>query len=88
MGEEIREEVGEKDNRPKRMGEASARVKTIFVYPIKSCRGISVAQAPVSPTGNFLSIFIINIHEGLHWIVYQVVENHKLRIGIFLISTL
>ncbi|KMT05901.1 hypothetical protein BVRB_7g165590 [Beta vulgaris subsp. vulgaris] len=33
------------------MGEASARVKTIFVYPIKSCRGISVAQAPVSPTG-------------------------------------
>ncbi|GAB2280977.1 hypothetical protein Dimus_015594 [Dionaea muscipula] len=33
------------------MGEASARVKSIFIYPIKSCRGISVSQAPISSTG-------------------------------------
>lgn len=33
------------------MGDAAAKVKSIFVYPIKSCRGISVAQAPISSTG-------------------------------------
>ncbi|KAL9269546.1 Mitochondrial amidoxime reducing component 2-like protein [Drosera capensis] len=33
------------------MGEASARVKSIFIYPIKSCRGISLSQAPISTTG-------------------------------------
>ncbi|KMT05902.1 hypothetical protein BVRB_7g165600 [Beta vulgaris subsp. vulgaris] len=33
------------------MGEASARVKSIFVYPIKSCRGIAVAQASITSTG-------------------------------------
>lgn len=26
-------------------------VKSIFIYPIKSCRGISVSQSPLSPTG-------------------------------------
>ncbi|KAI3805836.1 hypothetical protein L1987_21723 [Smallanthus sonchifolius] len=26
-------------------------VKSIFIYPIKSCRGISVTKAPISPTG-------------------------------------
>ncbi|KAK1369322.1 mitochondrial amidoxime reducing component 2 [Heracleum sosnowskyi] len=26
-------------------------VKSIYVYPIKSCRGISVSQAPLTPTG-------------------------------------
>lgn len=38
----------------KRMEEgaaSAARVKSIFIYPIKSCRGISVSQAPISPTG-------------------------------------
>ncbi|CAH9082159.1 unnamed protein product [Cuscuta epithymum] len=30
---------------------AAARVTSIFIYPIKSCRGISVSQAPISPTG-------------------------------------
>lgn len=30
---------------------ATAKVKSIFIYPIKSCRGISVAQAPLAPTG-------------------------------------
>ncbi|XP_047334041.1 mitochondrial amidoxime reducing component 2 [Impatiens glandulifera] len=30
---------------------AAAIVKSIFIYPIKSCRGISVSQAPISPTG-------------------------------------
>ncbi|XP_009617280.1 uncharacterized protein [Nicotiana tomentosiformis] len=30
---------------------AAAMVKTIFVYPIKSCRGISVSQAPITSTG-------------------------------------
>ncbi|KAL8224675.1 hypothetical protein R6Q57_017232 [Mikania cordata] len=29
----------------------AARVKSIFIYPIKSCRGISVSKAPVSVTG-------------------------------------
>nr|GEY56242.1 mitochondrial amidoxime reducing component 2-like [Tanacetum cinerariifolium] len=31
------------------MGEA--KVKSIFIYPIKSCRGISLSQAPLSSTG-------------------------------------
>ncbi|XP_031098140.1 mitochondrial amidoxime reducing component 2-like [Ipomoea triloba] len=30
---------------------AAAEVTSIFIYPIKSCRGISVSQAPISPTG-------------------------------------
>ncbi|KAG0471133.1 hypothetical protein HPP92_015679 [Vanilla planifolia] len=29
----------------------SATVSSIFVYPVKSCRGISVSQAPISSTG-------------------------------------
>ncbi|KAJ3689662.1 hypothetical protein LUZ61_018826 [Rhynchospora tenuis] len=32
-------------------GEPAAVVSSIFVYPIKSCRGISLSQAPVSSTG-------------------------------------
>ncbi|OAY54393.1 mitochondrial amidoxime reducing component 2 [Manihot esculenta] len=31
--------------------EAIAKVSSIFIYPIKSCRGISVSHAPVTPTG-------------------------------------
>ncbi|XP_071720624.1 uncharacterized protein [Rutidosis leptorrhynchoides] len=30
---------------------AEAKVKSIFLYPIKSCRGISVSEAPLSSTG-------------------------------------
>ncbi|KAK9093606.1 hypothetical protein Syun_028517 [Stephania yunnanensis] len=30
---------------------ASATISSIFIYPIKSCRGISVPRAPLSPTG-------------------------------------
>ncbi|KAI3666857.1 hypothetical protein L6452_41895 [Arctium lappa] len=30
---------------------AAATVKSIFLYPIKSCRGISVSEAPISSTG-------------------------------------
>ncbi|KNA08213.1 hypothetical protein SOVF_164700 [Spinacia oleracea] len=33
------------------MEEESGRVKSIFVYPIKSCRGMAVAQAPITSTG-------------------------------------
>jgi uncharacterized protein YcbX len=33
------------------MAAESAKVKSIFIYPIKSCRGISVPQAPISATG-------------------------------------
>ncbi|KAK8941494.1 Molybdenum cofactor sulfurase [Platanthera guangdongensis] len=29
----------------------AATVTSIFVYPIKSCRGVSVPQAPISSTG-------------------------------------
>lgn len=29
----------------------TATVSSIFIYPIKSCRGISVPQAPITPTG-------------------------------------
>ncbi|XP_059437115.1 uncharacterized protein LOC132170235 [Corylus avellana] len=29
----------------------AAKVSSIFIYPIKSCRGISVRQAPITPTG-------------------------------------
>jgi uncharacterized protein YcbX len=32
-------------------GAPVAAVSSIYVYPIKSCRGISLSQAPVSPTG-------------------------------------
>ncbi|KAK2635218.1 hypothetical protein Ddye_030010 [Dipteronia dyeriana] len=31
--------------------EGSAKVSSILVYPIKSCRGISVSQSPLTPTG-------------------------------------
>ncbi|XP_010519022.1 PREDICTED: mitochondrial amidoxime-reducing component 1 [Tarenaya hassleriana] len=31
--------------------ELAARVSSLFVYPIKSCRGISLSQAPLTPTG-------------------------------------
>ncbi|XP_011022318.1 PREDICTED: mitochondrial amidoxime reducing component 2-like isoform X2 [Populus euphratica] len=30
--------------------EATAKVSSIFVYPVKSCRGISLSQAPLTPT--------------------------------------
>ncbi|KAD3338011.1 hypothetical protein E3N88_33532 [Mikania micrantha] len=33
------------------MAEAGAKVKSMFVYPIKSCRGISLSEAPLSSTG-------------------------------------
>ncbi|PIM97028.1 Molybdenum cofactor sulfurtransferase [Handroanthus impetiginosus] len=32
-------------------GGEAARVKSIFIYPVKSCRGISVSQAPLTATG-------------------------------------
>ncbi|XP_054776571.1 uncharacterized protein LOC129285052 [Prosopis cineraria] len=31
--------------------ETAVKVSSIFIYPIKSCRGISVPQAPLTPTG-------------------------------------
>ncbi|XP_010537018.1 PREDICTED: mitochondrial amidoxime reducing component 2 [Tarenaya hassleriana] len=31
--------------------EQSPKIASLFIYPIKSCRGISVPQAPVTPTG-------------------------------------
>ncbi|KAL5775816.1 hypothetical protein ACOSP7_013373 [Xanthoceras sorbifolium] len=46
--------------------EASAKVGSIFVYPIKSCKGISVAQAPLTPT-------------GFRWDRQWIVVNHKGR---------
>ncbi|PRQ30136.1 hypothetical protein RchiOBHm_Chr5g0021301 [Rosa chinensis] len=30
--------------------EATAKVSSIFIYPVKSCRGISVSEAPITPT--------------------------------------
>ncbi|KAF8025432.1 hypothetical protein BT93_F2306 [Corymbia citriodora subsp. variegata] len=33
------------------MEKTKARVTSILVYPVKSCRGISVPQAPLTPTG-------------------------------------
>ncbi|XVE63608.1 hypothetical protein DITRI_Ditri07aG0033200 [Diplodiscus trichospermus] len=30
---------------------AAAKISSIFIYPIKSCRGISVPLAPLTPTG-------------------------------------
>ena len=32
-------------------GEPAATVKSIFIYPIKSCRGLAVPQAPIASTG-------------------------------------
>jgi len=37
---------------------AAAKVSGLFIYPIKSCRGISVSHAPLTPTGN--SSFCLN----------------------------
>jgi len=36
-----------------------AKVTGIFVYPVKSCRGISLSQAPLTPSGTifFLMLF-------------------------------
>lgn len=33
------------------MSDGAAKVKSLFIYPIKSCRGISVTQAPITSTG-------------------------------------
>ena len=33
---------------------AAAKIESIFIYPIKSCRGISVSQAPICHTGMIL----------------------------------
>jgi len=35
--------------------EPAATVRSITVYPLKSCRGISVPQATVTSTGTFFS---------------------------------
>ncbi|CAN6168008.1 unnamed protein product [Urochloa humidicola] len=32
-------------------GEPAATVRSILIYPIKSCRGIAVSQAPIASTG-------------------------------------
>ncbi|KAI9198852.1 hypothetical protein LWI28_023083 [Acer negundo] len=46
--------------------EGSAKVGSLFIYPIKSCRGISVSQAPLTPT-------------GFRWDRQWIVVNHKGR---------
>ncbi|KAL4318324.1 hypothetical protein GQ457_18G003930 [Hibiscus cannabinus] len=33
------------------MEAAAAKISSIFIYPVKSCRGISVPHAPLTPTG-------------------------------------
>jgi hypothetical protein len=35
-------------------GEPAATVKSIFIYPIKSCRGLAVSQALIISTGAVL----------------------------------
>jgi len=35
----------------------SAKVSAIFIYPVKSCRGISVSHAPLIHTGKKFSFF-------------------------------
>lgn len=32
--------------------EEALKIQSLFIYPIKSCRGISVPQATVTQTGN------------------------------------
>lgn len=36
---------------------ADAKISSIFIYPVKSCRGISVPHAALTPTGIPLSFF-------------------------------
>ncbi|KAL0846756.1 hypothetical protein Bca101_020002 [Brassica carinata] len=36
---------------PSPAGEIAGRVTSLYVYPIKSCRGISLSQASITPTG-------------------------------------
>jgi hypothetical protein len=41
-------------------GDPAATVASILIYPIKSCRGVSVPQAPVTSFGTvsfFVSVF-------------------------------
>lgn len=39
---------------PSPAGEIAGRVASLYVYPIKSCRGISLSQASLTPTGTVL----------------------------------
>ncbi|CAF1732295.1 unnamed protein product [Brassica oleracea] len=48
------------------MEEQALKIKSIFIYPIKSCRGISVSQATVTQT-------------GFQWDRYWLVVNYKGR---------
>jgi hypothetical protein len=40
--------------------EATAKVSSIFIYPVKSCRGISLSQAPLTPTGNIINHYLFS----------------------------
>jgi uncharacterized protein YcbX len=44
-------------------GGPAATVTSIFVYPIKSCRGISVPQAPITATGSISDSATCSIHQ-------------------------
>ncbi|GLJ40059.1 hypothetical protein SUGI_0820280 [Cryptomeria japonica] len=49
----------------------AAKVKALYVYPIKACRGVSVPFACVSTTGNtiafiILRIFLAPLYEAIH----------------------
>lgn len=41
-----------------KMEETSTKVNSMFIYPIKSCKGISVSQAPLTPFGTYSSFKI------------------------------
>lgn len=42
----------------------AATVASIFIYPIKSCRGISVSQAPLTPTGKIRLLHLPHIENS------------------------
>ena len=50
----------------------TARISSIFIYPIKSCRGISVSQAPITPTGKTnRTQFFIYIYIKFHFLFFH-----------------
>jgi len=36
-----------------------AKVTGIFIYPVKSCRGISLSQAPLTPSGIIFFVLML-----------------------------
>lgn len=63
----------------------SAKVSAIFIYPIKSCRAISVSRAPLTPTGTVISflfcLFVFSGQECIHSFTNYFVSCNRISMG-------